>query len=385
MVLTAVHISLILLIVAIGFAKGSVRNMVHPMNPEKNPGGFLPYGASGVLSGAANVYLSYIGYDAVSTMAEEVKHPAKDIPIGVSGSVAIVTVLYCLMAAALTMLVPYDAIVADAPFSSAFRRVEGWEWVSNLVGVGASLGIVTSLMVAMLGQARYLCVIGRSGVAPPWFARIHRKTGTPVNASAVLGICTAAIAVFTDLEVLLEVVSIGTLFVFFMVANAVVYRRYVAEDKSDRWLTLGFLAAFTALSVAFTLSWQLGPAGRGRTVLLGVFGLGAVGALQAFQSAASQARKPEFWGVPLMPWIPATSAFLNVFLLGSMGRASYVRFGLFSVLAVAMYLLYSVHASFDAEEEGEAGDVELQKDPASAPQLAADKRRDDDESKDQGL
>lgn len=78
-------------------------------------------------------------------------------------------------------------IVADAPFSSAFRRVEGWEWVSNLVGVGASLGIVTSLMVAMLGQARYLCVIGRSGVAPPWFARIHRKTGTPVNASAVLG------------------------------------------------------------------------------------------------------------------------------------------------------------------------------------------------------
>lgn len=110
MVLTAVHISLILLIVAIGFAKGSVRNMVHPMNPEKNPGGFLPYGASGVLSGAANVYLSYIGYDAVSTMAEEVKHPAKDIPIGVSGSVAIVTVLYCLMAAALTMLVPYDAV-----------------------------------------------------------------------------------------------------------------------------------------------------------------------------------------------------------------------------------------------------------------------------------
>ncbi|XP_031489138.1 cationic amino acid transporter 7, chloroplastic-like [Nymphaea colorata] len=378
MVLTSVHISLIVLVIAIGFAKGRVSNLVHPMNPEKHPGGFLPYGASGVLSGAAMVYLSYIGYDAVSTMAEEVKHPAKDIPIGVSGSVAIVTVLYCLMAAALAMLVPYDAIEVDAPFSSAFKRVEGWEWVSNLVGVGASLGIVTSLMVAMLGQARYLCVIGRSGVAPPWFARIHRRTGTPVNASAVLGICTAAIAVITDLAVLLELVSIGTLFVFYMVANAVVYRRYVAEDKSDRWLTLGFLAAFSALSVGFTLSWQLCPAGRVRTALLGGFGLGAVAALQAFHSAASPARKPEFWGVPLMPWIPATSAFLNVFLLGSMDRASYVRFGAFSALAVAMYLLYSVHASWDAEEEA---DVELQKGSATAAQHAADKGRDNDEAK----
>lgn len=81
-------------------------------------------------------------------------------------------------------------IDADAPFSGAFRgESDGWKWVSNVIGMGASLGILTSLLVAMLGQARYMCVIGRSNVVPAWFARVHPKTSTPVNASAFLGTC----------------------------------------------------------------------------------------------------------------------------------------------------------------------------------------------------
>ncbi|CAL4896831.1 unnamed protein product [Urochloa decumbens] len=360
MVLTAVHVAFILFIIAIGFLHGDARNLTHPADPSRNPGGFFPHGAMGVFNGAAMVYLSYIGYDAVSTMAEEVKRPATDIPIGVSGSVVVVTVLYCLMAASMCMLLPYDAIDPDAPFSGAFKGRKGMAWVSNVIGAGASLGILTSLMVAMLGQARYLCVIGRSGVMPAWLARVNPRTATPVNASAFLGLFTAALALFTELDILLNLVCIGTLFVFYMVANAVVYRRYVGADELGRsarsaWPTLAFLVAFSLAALAFTLVWKLAPPERGvRAGLLAACAALAVAMVAAFQALVPQAHEPELWGVPGMPWVPAASVFLNVFLLGSLDKPSYVRFGFFSVAAVLVYVLYSVHASYDAEESGAA-------------------------------
>lgn len=354
MVLTAIHILFILFVIFIGFLKGDWKNLSEPMDP-KHVGGFFPYGASGMFNGAAMVYLSFIGYDALSTMAEEVRDPVKDIPIGVSGSIGIVTVLYCLMAASMSLLLPYDAIDIDAPFTAAFRgegTAEGWRWVSSVIGAGASFGILTSLLVAMIGQARYLCVIGRSRVVPVWFARVHPKTSTPVNASAFLGVFTAAIALFTDLNVLLNLVSIGTLFVFYMVANAVIYRRYVTVGTTNPRPTLVFLLLFTVASTFFTLVWQLAPPSKPKAFALGACTVISIAILQVFHHRVPQARKPEFWGVPLMPWTPSISIFLNIFLLGSLDRPSYLRFGFFTALAVIVYILYSVHASFDAEGDG---------------------------------
>ncbi|KAI4347788.1 hypothetical protein L6164_008570 [Bauhinia variegata] len=352
LILTALHILFIAFVVFVGFWRGSWKNFTEPGNPE-NPSGFFPFGASGVFNGAAMVYLSYIGYDAVSTMAEEVCDPVKDIPVGVSGSVVIVTILYCLMAASMSKLLPYDMIDAEAPFSAAFSgKSDGWGWVSRVIGVGASFGILTSLLVAMLGQARYMCVIGRSSVVPAWFARVHPKTSTPVNASAFLGVFTAALALFTELSVLLNLVSIGTLFVFYMVANAVIYRRYVAAGTTNPWPTVSFLCAFSFTSIIFTLIWKFVPTGNAKAGMLSAGGVMAIAILQIFHCMVPQARKPEFWGVPLMPWIPSISIFLNVFLLGSLDGPSYARFGFFTAVAVLVYVLYSVHASFDAEGDG---------------------------------
>ncbi|XP_071710059.1 cationic amino acid transporter 6, chloroplastic-like isoform X2 [Rutidosis leptorrhynchoides] len=186
MVLTGVHILFIIFVIVMGFWKGDVKNFTEASDPNK-PGGFFPFGAPGVFNGAALVYVSYIGYDAVSTLAEEVKNPVTDIPIGVSGSVILVTILYCLMAASMSMLLPYDLINPESPFTGAFmEKSNAFSWVTNVIGVGASFGILTSLLVAMLGQARYICVIGRSGVVPLWFAKVHSKTSTPVNASVFL-------------------------------------------------------------------------------------------------------------------------------------------------------------------------------------------------------
>ncbi|KAG7581031.1 Cationic amino acid transporter C-terminal [Arabidopsis suecica] len=351
MVLTALHIAFLVFVIVMGFWKGDIKNLTRPDNPE-NPSGFFPFGVSGVFNGAAMVYLSYIGYDAVSTMAEEVKDPVKDIPMGISGSVAIVIVLYCLMAISMSMLLPYDLIDAEAPYSAAFSKSEGWEWVTKVVGIGASFGILTSLLVAMLGQARYMCVIGRSRVIPIWFAKVHPKTSTPVNASAFLGIFTAVLALFTDLNVLLNLVSIGTLFVFYMVANAVIFRRYVAVGYTKPWPTLSFLCLFSITSIFFTLVWQLAPRGPPKWFILGASAVTAIAIVQIFHCVVPQARIPEFWGVPLMPWTPCVSIFLNIFLLGSLDAPSYIRFGFFSGLAVLIYVFYSVHASYDAEGDG---------------------------------
>ncbi|CAA6667607.1 unnamed protein product [Spirodela intermedia] len=366
MVLTGIHLLFILFIIVVGFWRGDAGNFTHPAEPAIHPGGFLPYGIGGVFNGAAMVYLSYIGYDAVATMAEEVETPTRDIPIGVSGSVAIVTLLYCLVASSLSMLVPYDAIDEESPFSAAFESSDGWRWASNVIGAGACFGILTSLMVAMLGQARYLCVIGRSNVVPSWFAQVHpatfTPTFTPVNALAFLGVLTAAIALFTDLSVLLNLVSIGTLFVFYMVANAVVYRRYVTAGTTSPRPTAAFLSTFSSVALLFTLVWRFASPGRAKSALLCGCAAAALLAVQVFQFSVPQTRKPEFWGVPLMPWLPALSIFLNVFLLGSL-----------DALAMAVYVFYSVHASFDAEENGRLAAKEGGHHPHSpaAPKIAA--------------
>ncbi|KAK9170362.1 hypothetical protein Syun_002502 [Stephania yunnanensis] len=308
MVLTAMHILFICFIIVIGFWKGDWRNFVEAEDPEKHRSGFFPYGVSGVFNGAAMVYLSYIGYDAVSTMAEEVRNPRRDIPIGVSGSVLLVTVFYCFMSASMSKLIPYDAIDADAPFSAAFRgKSDRWRWVSNVIGAGASFGILTSLVVAMLGQARYVCVIGRSGVIPGWFAVVHPKTSTPVNASVFL----------------------------------VIYKRYVSITTTSPWPTLSFLLSFSFTSILFTLLWRYVPSGHPKAFILFANFVVAIAMVQAFVLLVPQAQKPQSWGVPAMPWVPFASIFLNLFLLGSLDGPSYVRFGVFSGIVVVFYVVYS--------------------------------------------
>ncbi|XP_019094660.1 PREDICTED: cationic amino acid transporter 7, chloroplastic-like, partial [Camelina sativa] len=166
------------------------------------------------------------------------------------------------------------------------------------------------------------------------------------------GIFTAALALFTDLNVLLNLVSIGTLFVFYMVANAVIFRRYVVVGYTKPWPTLSFLCLFSITSVFFTLVWQLAPPGPLRWFMLGASAVTAIAIVQIFHCVVPQAMIPEFWGVPLMPWTPCVSISLNIFLLGSLEAPSYIRFGCFSGLAVLVYVFYSVHASFDAEGDG---------------------------------
>ncbi|KAH9299441.1 hypothetical protein KI387_031123, partial [Taxus chinensis] len=339
MAATVLHLFFFAFIIVVGFTKGRLENLTEPS-------GFAPYGARGVFEGAAIVYFSYIGYDSVSTMAEEIRHPAKSIPVGVSGSVIIVSLLYCLVALALCLLVPYHEINSSAAFSEAFKKSVGWKWGSNVVGAGAALGILTSLLVAMLGQARYLCVFGRAHMIPFWFARVNPITATPVNAALFLGVCTAAIAFFTELSIVLNMISIGTLVVFYIVANALIYRRHVKKGVAKPLATILFLVLLSASATGFALFWQLEKQGWWGLIAFGIISIVLVA---GFQFHVPIVHHPKDWGVPLMPWFPAASIFLNVFLLSTLDRQSYARFGIWTLLAVLFYAFFSVHASHDAE------------------------------------
>ncbi|KAH1074959.1 hypothetical protein J1N35_027287 [Gossypium stocksii] len=340
LIMTAFHIVFFGFIIIMGFCNGSVENLV-------KPAGLTPNGIRGVLDGAAIVYFSYIGYDSVSTLAEEIQNPPVTLPVGIIGSVFIVSVLYCLMALALCVMVPYSQIAEKASYSMASQRI-GWKWAGNIVGAGASLGIVASLLVAMLGQARYLCVIGRARLVPSWLSKVHPSTGTPLNATLFLGLCTASIALFTDLDIVIEIISIGTLLVFYLVANALIYRKYVLTSKNPPFPTLSFLFLITSCAIGFSISWKLEQQWWG----LPLFG-GIIMVVTAFfQYTVPCLGQPSEWSVPFMPWPAAVSIFLNVFLMTTLKMLSFQRFAIWGLLITLFYVLYGVHSTFEAEEMG---------------------------------
>ncbi|KAH7444923.1 hypothetical protein KP509_02G098300 [Ceratopteris richardii] len=340
LVITIFHVALMGFVVAIGFAKGSVRNLIQP-------DGFAPFGAKGVWNGAALVYFSYIGYDAVSTMAEEVRLPSKAMPRGIAGSLVVVTCLYCLMATSLVLLLPYTQIDMTAPFATALREKTGWEWASIMVGIGACIGIVSSLLVAMLGQARYFCVIARAHLLPSWFAQIHPRTKTPLNASIVLGACTSVVALFTEMRILLDLIAIGTVFVFYMVANALIFKQHVKRGETSPWLTLCFLLCISSIAIGVTTYWQMGK-GKVTALALGLTA-GIVLSLifKALVPRVSYPSTEKEWHAPLMPYLAVSSIYLNVCLMGSISIEAFARFAIWSFVAVIFYLIFSLHCSHD--------------------------------------
>ena len=179
----------------------------------------------GMLAGAATIFFAYIGFDSVSTHAEEAKNPKRDVPIGIVTSLILCTVLYIAVAAVLTGMVPYNKINIDAPVSDAFRQV-GLPWAQFLISLGALAGITSVLLVMMLSQPRVILAMARDGLVPPsFFAAIHERFRTPWKATILTGIFVSILASFLPLRVLAELVNIGTLFAFVVVCAAVLIMR----------------------------------------------------------------------------------------------------------------------------------------------------------------
>ena len=206
----------------------------------------------GMLAGAAIVFFAYIGFDSVSTHAEEAKNPRKDVPIGIISSLVICTILYIAVAGVLTGMVRYDKINIDAPVSNAFMQA-GLPWAQLLISVGAVAGITSVLLVMMLSQPRVFLAMARDGLLPEsFFGAVHDKFRTPWKSTILTGFAVATMAAFLPLRILAELVNIGTLLAFVIVCAAVLIMRRTHPD-AERPFRAPFVPAVPILGVLFCL------------------------------------------------------------------------------------------------------------------------------------
>lgn len=184
----------------------------------------------GMMAGAAMVFFAYIGFDAISTQAEEAKNPQRDMPIAIIVSLLICTVLYIAVSAVLTGMVPYNEINIDAPIASAFGKM-GMPWAHFIIAIGAIAGITSVLLVLILGQSRIFLAISRDGLLPKnFFAAIHPRFLTPWRSTMLTGAIVAVLSAMIPLRLLAELVNIGTLLAFVIVCSAILIMRKTSPD-----------------------------------------------------------------------------------------------------------------------------------------------------------
>ena len=216
---------------------------------------FLPFGFKGVMTAAAIIFFAYIGFDAISTVAEETKNPQRNMPIGIILSLIICTVLYILVAAVLTGMVSYKELNHPAPVAHALNMV-GFKWGSALVSVGAVAGITSVLLVMLMGQPRIFFSMSRDGLLWPWIAKIHPRFKTPYIAQLLTGFAVALFAGFLDIGTAAELCNIGTLFAFCIVCGGVaILRRTHPEMK--RGFRCPLVPLIPLLGISFCASLML--------------------------------------------------------------------------------------------------------------------------------
>ena len=255
-ILVVLKIAAILAFVFVGM------RFIHPANYHP----FVPEGWSGVLTGGSIIFFTYIGFDSVSTAAEEARNPQRDIPIGIIATLVVCTVLYIAVAVVLTGIVPWRSLIDDAaPVVNSMSMLAGTtksallHWTELAVLFGAMMGMISSLLVFQLGQARVWFSMSRDGLLPEMFSRVHPRFRTPAVATWIAGFLVGIPGGLLDIGTLSDLTNIGTLFAFVLVSLGVIILRYKQPDRHRGFRAPGGLAA-PILSVIFCVSADGWPA-----------------------------------------------------------------------------------------------------------------------------
>jgi APA family basic amino acid/polyamine antiporter len=267
-VIVVVKLVVVLMVIVAGALYVKTANW-HPFIPE-NTGTFGQFGWSGILRGAGVIFFAYIGFDAVSTAAQESRNPQKDMPIGILGSLVICTILYILVSGVMVGLVPYKELGVAAPMAVAIDAAKGEAtgFMAKVMGVlpgivklGALAGLSSVMVVMLLGQTRVLMSMSNDGLLPAWAKKIHPKFRTPYINTILTGIVVAIAAGFTPIGILGELVSIGTLLAFVIVALGIIVLRVKKPNLHRPFKTpfvpvIPALAALVALGLMAGLPWH---------------------------------------------------------------------------------------------------------------------------------
>ncbi|MBI2993035.1 MAG: amino acid permease [Gammaproteobacteria bacterium] len=254
-IVVAIKVSIVVLVIGFGVFYVNADYWT-PFIPE-NTGTFGEYGISGMLRAAGVIFFAYIGFDAVSTATLEAKNPARDMPIGILGSLVICTILYILMSGVLTGMVHYPDLNDAAPVAVALQAHAGLHWLVPWVVVGALAGLTSVILVMILGQARIFLSMSRDGLLPPVFGAVHPEYRTPHMATLITGTLAALIGGVFPIGLLGELVSIGTLIAFIVVCIGVLVLRYTRPDLKRPfrapavWVTSLLGVAFCGVMAVF--------------------------------------------------------------------------------------------------------------------------------------
>ncbi|KAK7171531.1 hypothetical protein R3I93_003976 [Phoxinus phoxinus] len=410
-VFTCINVLVLMFVVVSGLIKGTLKNWnldpeeilnhTSSSNTSEPPeslgvGGFMPFGFSGVLSGAATCFYAFVGFDCIATTGEEVKNPQRAIPIGIVASLLICFVAYFGVSAALTLMMPYYMLDKNSPLPVAFKYV-GWEGATYAVAVGSLCALSTSLLGSMFPMPRVIWAMAEDGLLFKFLANINEKSKTPIIATITSGIVAAVMAFLFDLKDLVDLMSIGTLLAYTLVAACVLVLRYQPEQPSVNVhyqrascqeeteadsineSSAGFIPGSQDL---WTLSNLLQPKNEepsrlsGFTVnictsvlgvLVCVFCVVAVqGGFQIWALTVLAAlavvciiitmliwRQPESktklsFKVPLLPFLPVLSMFVNVYLMMQLGRGTWMRFAIWMAIGFVIYFGYGIWHSTEA-------------------------------------
>uniref|UniRef100_A0AAR2IQS4 Cationic amino acid transporter C-terminal domain-containing protein n=1 Tax=Pygocentrus nattereri TaxID=42514 RepID=A0AAR2IQS4_PYGNA len=415
-VFTCVNVLVLMFVVVSGLIKGTLKNW--DLNPDEilnssshvnsrnicplltvkslGEGGFMPFGFTGVLSGAATCFYAFVGFDCIATTGEEVKNPQRAIPIGIVSSLLICFVAYFGVSAALTMMMPYYMLDKNSPLPVAFKYV-GWDGATYAVAVGSLCALSTSLLGSMFPMPRIIWAMAEDGLLFKFLAKISDKSKTPVIATVTSGIVAAVMAFLFDLKDLVDLMSIGTLLAYTLVAACVLVLRYQPEqpsvnvqyqiansqeeaepdsisESSSRCLA-GAQDSCTLENLLFPKNTEpsclSGFTVNVCTSLIGllvcVFCIVAVqGGLAVWSLSVLSVlagvcflitvliwRQPESktklsFKVPLLPFLPVLSMFINVYLMMQLDRGTWWRFLIWMVIGFVIYFAYGIWNSAEA-------------------------------------
>ncbi|XP_023606888.1 high affinity cationic amino acid transporter 1 isoform X2 [Myotis lucifugus] len=404
-VFTCVNVLVLGFIVVSGFVKGSLKNWqfteeyLHNNSgllcsnnetKEGNPGvgGFMPFGFSGVLSGAATCFYAFVGFDCIATTGEEVKNPQKAIPVGIVASLLICFIAYFGVSAALTLMMPYFCLDKDSPLPEAFKHV-GWDSAKYAVAIGSLCALSTSLLGSMFPMPRVIYAMAEDGLLFKFLAKINNRTKTPVIATLTSGAIAAVMAFLFDLKDLVDLMSIGTLLAYSLVAACVLVLRYQPEqpnmvyqmarttddldqvDQNELVSTSDSQTGFLPEAEKFSLKTLLSPPNMEPSrfsglivnistsliaILIIIFCIVTVLGKKALTNVELWAifmlivsavlcsvvtviiwRQPESktklsFKVPFLPVLPVLSIFVNVYLMMQLDQGTWVRFAVWMLI-----------------------------------------------------